>query len=292
MNGAPGTSVVVASFSSEESTLRRCLTSLEPQAGGVQVIVATACGAAATARLAARFAAFEFVEAAAGTSVFRLRSLGVARARGEIVLLTEDHCEFAEGWRAAHEAAHRAGHAVVGGPVENGAVARAYLWGLYLAEYAALMPPLPEGSASILAVNASYSREALRSCRPVWEDLFYEGEVHEALQKAGHRFFNTAAALVTSHFAVPLGPAMSHLFRGGHRYGLHRQAAGERLRGALLLLATPAIPLLLLLRVFRVVVARRPDRIPVLLCALPCLIPLVIAWSAGEASGYCARRMR
>ena len=85
----PDVSVVVASFSGE-AVLRHCLESLEPQAAGAEVIVATDVEASGISRLEARYPGFRFVRAPRGTSVFRLRALGIDQASGRLVALTED----------------------------------------------------------------------------------------------------------------------------------------------------------------------------------------------------------
>jgi len=168
----PDVSVVVASFSGE-AVLRHCLESLEPQAAGAEVIVATDVEASGIARLEARYPGFRFHRAPRGTSVFRLRVLGIDQARGRLVVLTEDHCTAAPGWLDALRASHGEGRAIVGGPVDNGRRVRAYDWALYLCEYAAQMPPLRDGPARALSgVNVSYPHDLLDECRGVWRDGF------------------------------------------------------------------------------------------------------------------------
>src|SRR5262249_53025502 len=146
----PDVTVVVASFSGE-ADLARCLDSLEPQAQGAEVIATTTAPAAPVESLRGRFPAVRFVRAPESTSVFALRSLGVARARGRLVALTEGHCTVAPDWLEALRGAHRAGHTVVGGPVENGLVERTYDWALYFCEYGIFMPPLADGPAPALS---------------------------------------------------------------------------------------------------------------------------------------------
>lgn len=281
-----GVSVVVASFSGE-AALRRCLESLEPQTAEAEVIVAAEVEAAAVARLQARFPRLVFVRAPRGTSVFRLRAMGLERARGRLVVLTEDHCTAAPGWLDALLARHREGHPVVGGPVENGLTKGPYDWALYLCEYAAHMPPLRDGPAPALSgVNVAYERELLAGCVGLWQDAFYENEVHDALQASGIRLQRSGRAAVSTHLALPFREAAAHLFRGGRRFGRYRRGRSSPALRALLPVAALALPALLTWRVLRAVAARRPERLGAMARGLGYVVALNSAWAAGEALGY------
>jgi hypothetical protein len=280
----PDVSVVVASFSGE-AALSRCLESLEAQAP--EVVVAGDLEEDARTRLERRFPAARFVAARAGATVFLKRALGLAEARGRLLALTEDHCTVAPGWVEALRAAHRAGRTVAGGVVENGHAATTAGRALYWCEYAAEMPPLPEGEAAVLSgVNVAYDRGVLLECREVWRDGFYESEVHEALRRAGHGLYRAAGAVVESHLAFGFREAIAHLFQGGLRYGRGRLARSSPAVKALLCLAVPAVPAVLLWRLVRAVLRRRPWEAGHLALALPHAACLLTSWAAGEALGY------
>lgn len=282
----PEVSVVVASFSGE-AALGHCLESLIAQTPVPEVIVSTDLDRESVDRLSALHPRARFLRGEPGTSAFRLRARGVAEARGGLVALTEDHCTAAPGWLPALQAAHTAGQVVVGGVVENGRAGSPFERALYWCEYAGQMPPLPEGPAGLLSgVNVGYDRAALLACRPVWEDSFYESEVHAALRKAGHTLHRAARAVVTSHLAFTFAGARAHLFRGGLRFGRERLARSSPATRLLLCLAAPAVPAVLLGRVVAAVVSRRPREIGHLVVALPHAACLVGAWAAGEALGY------
>jgi glycosyltransferase involved in cell wall biosynthesis len=286
----PEVSVVVASFSGE-AALVRCLSSLFPQAADAEVIVATNAPTEVVARVATHFPAVHFIQGPEDASVFRLRTLGVAQARGNIIALLEDHCTVSPQWLDAFCAACRGGHPIVGGPVENGLCHRIYDWALYLCEYGAFMPPLPEGPAPILSgINVAYSRQALWSCRPTWEDTFHENEVHDALRAAGHRLHLAVGAGVRSHLGMSFTEAMAHLFTGGRHFGRYRRSQSSTARRWLWVAATPSVPFVLIGRIFRAVAARQPKRLGVLLCGLPYVCGLLGAWSLGEAMGYLTHR--
>lgn len=278
-------SIVIASFSGA-GALRRCLESIVPQAQGAEVLVATADADHSVARLELEFPTVQFVRAAPATNVFRLRSLALAAARGEIIVMTEDHCTASPGWLAAIADAFSEGHDVVGGPVENG-LPRARDWAVFFCEYLSLLPPLPDGPTSaLLGVNVAYRRAALDRCHDTWREDFHESEVHDALQRSGCIPHCTARARVTSHLQMPLARAVRHLYRCGRRFGYYRQSRSGPLRRAIWLAAAPAVPLLLLYRMVRTITQRRPGLLPMLLRGFPQLLCLVSAWSAGEAMGY------
>jgi glycosyltransferase involved in cell wall biosynthesis len=287
----PDVSVVVASFSGEPA-LRRCLESLESQcAEGAEVIVASDLEASLREPLAARFPRVRFLQAPRGSGVFRLRARGVAEARGRLVALTEDHCTASPEWVDSLLAASRAGHPVVGGPVENGLEEGTYDWALYLCEYGAHMPPLPEGPAEILSgLNLAYDRALLDRCRETWREAFHENEVHDALraQVPGFALHRVEKAVVTSHLDMSMTEAMAHLFQGARRYGRHRKSISPSGVRLLLPLATVALPPLLVWRELRNVAARRPRLLGKTVRGLPYIASLVSAWSAGEALGYLA----
>jgi len=285
---APEASVVVASFSGEEALLR-CLHSLEPQSAAAEVIVAAGLQGAALDRVRERFPRFRFVAAPVQAGVFRLRALGVAAASGRFVALTEDHCTLGAGWLDALCADLRAGHAMVGGAVENGSAGGAYPSALYLCEYAAHMPPVRGGAVPALSgVNVAYERSALESCRGVWADAFYENEVQDALAARGHRPHRNPAAVVPTYLSQTLPPraAAAHLFRGGRRFGRHRRAGASPALRVALPLGALAVPALLTWRALRAVAARRPRGLPSALRGLAYMVALNSSWAAGEALGY------
>ena len=112
------------------------------------------------------------------------------------------------------------------------------------------MPPLGDGPARALSgVNVAYERGVLAGCRGVWQEAFYENEVHDALRASGHGLRRIGRARVSSHLALPLREAAAHLFRGGRRFGSYRRATLARALRALLPVAALALPALLTWRV-------------------------------------------
>ena len=279
-------SVVVAAWAGE-ARLAACLDSLAPQlAAGAELIVAGALGPDLRARIQARHPSARLLAAPADADVPTLRALGAAQARGRLVALIEDHCTVGPDWREALCAAHARGARILGGPVDNGVVERAFDWALFFCEYGVHLRPAPDGPAdAVSGVNVAYDRAALARVADVWRHALYETEVNAALAPDGDRPWIAADAWVRSHLPMRLGEAMAHLFDGGRHFGGVR-SANERLPLRLARVASaPAVAALLFARIHRRVAERDPRRLRALwrgagYCAL-----LLGAWSAGEAVG-------
>jgi hypothetical protein len=282
----PALSVVIASWSGQEA-LTRCLESLLPQTGAAEVIVAFRGISDFAAQLGSHFPAVRFVRGPADASVFLLRSLGVHEAHGRLIVMLEDHSAVCAGWAEAILDAHSEGKLICGGPIENDIEGSAHDWALYFVEYGIYMPPIPAGEAAILSgVNIAYDREILLSCRAVWETLFYETDVNAALTRAGHKLHMLPKACVKSRLRMPFREAMHHLFTGGVHFGDFRKAKMSRLEQWLWLFVSPAVPLVLLVRIARLATTRQPARVIEIIRGLPYLLLLLAAWSAGEAASY------
>jgi hypothetical protein len=286
----PPFTAVVAAWCGERATAA-CLGSLEVQARGLEVVVATNEAAEAVARLSRRFPAFVMLRAPPEASVFELRALGAANATGDLVALTEDHVTVAPGWTQALRQAHAAGHGLLAGAVENGNAERAYDWALYFCEYGLCMPPLPEGPAvSVSGLNVAYHRDLLASCRRVWQHALMENEVNDALRAAAVGPWSVPAAIVRSHLPFTPRQACAHLFDGGRHHGSYRARRSRLVSRFARVLASPLVLLVLVSRRVRRVLARNRSLLPQLLSAMPWILVLDGAWTAGEAWGGLAPR--
>jgi hypothetical protein len=283
MRDTPELSIVVASWSSDES-LARCLSSLAPQWDGAEIIVATN---RPEGDLERRYPQVRFLRAPDAASVFRLRTLGATAARGHLVALVEDHAAARPCWAAALRKAYREGHRIIGGPVENGLQAHAVDWALYFVEYGYYMPPMHEGPAARLSgLNIAYDRELLDSCRVIWNDTLQENEINDALGAKGYAPYLAPDAIVESHLPMTLGHAMSHLRDGGCHFARYRASRCSRVKRLFWATASPLVPVVLFFRLARAIASRRPRRLLELMRALPFLVPVLLAWGRGETTGY------
>lgn len=287
----PDLSVIIASFSGA-GPLMRCLESLEAQWKAaekdgvvVEVIAATDVELSALAGLSERFEAVRFIAMEKGTSVFRLRTVGVEKARGAVVAITEDHVTFSPGWMKGILTAAK-DHPIVGGPIENG-LDGLYDWALFACEYVTFMPPQPDGPAGVLSgVNVAYQRELLELTHEVWKQTLHENEVHDALIESGYGLFRVGDAVVASHLIMPLGHGMEHLFTGARHYGRYRKARTMGVKKHLLIVAVVLVPGILFWRILKAVMARRPGRLGTILRGIVYIGCLIAAWTVGEAAGY------
>jgi hypothetical protein len=231
--------------------------------------------------------ALALLEIAGNWSVPQLRAHGVRAARGRLVAISEDHCDFSPNWpRVLARQLDDSSVGAVGGSVANGRRDSLVDWAIYLSRYAAMMPPNPRGpTESLPGNNACYRRDLLEANRPLYENGFWEHEFHQHLLRQGLKLFQEPAAVVTHRKPYRLGPYCALRFRHGRCFGgMIRKS--ERLAAlAVRVLFSPLIPFLQALRSARVVMAKRIHRKEYCL-ALPLLIVCYAAWTAGEVAGY------
>ena len=286
---APGplVSVVIPSVTGLPA-IADCLDALARQdaEGQAQVLVVDRCGEEVREALRRRFPHVEVIAADPGTSIPALRAAGVARARGSMVAVLEDHCDVAPGWLAAIARQHAAGAAAVGGAVENGSVDRTVDWAAFFCEYARFMPPVPRGMVDeITGNNSVYARTVLEGtgaedpASAVWETF-----LHDRLRARGVRLLSDPDLAVTHKKSFGYAEFL------GQRYHYSRSYAAMRLRGApswkraAYACSTPLLPPLLLGRI-ALVVARKRRHGARFLRALPVLATFVVSWAVGEAMG-------
>jgi len=104
-----------------------------------------------------------------GASVYQVRALAMAQARGKIVAVTEDHCRVSPDWCAKILQAHKEYPevAVIGGAVENGATNTLIDWASFLYANGSAMPPLgTKVSRQLLQLNLSYKQRVVPKTTP------------------------------------------------------------------------------------------------------------------------------
>lgn len=224
-----------------------------------------------------------------GASIFRMRSVGMSIARGEVIALTEDHCLPSPGWCKGHLRAHAEypEAAAVGGPVGNGATGKLSAWGSFLLNHAEYMQPIESGErAAIDRANISYKRWAVPSLP---SDLgVTEPFIDEQLRKSGAKFVMTTAAPVTHDQSFGVRYTLwIHFHSGRSTAGLRvvgGMGTGERVRRTITsFLLGPAMFGATTLRVAR----KRPKSVRAL-ASLPMALAIACAISAGLIAGYLA----
>lgn len=285
----PALSVVIASVNGYQY-IANCLRSLERVRGRghAEVIVVEASGNGAAERIAREYSWATVFPVAEPLPIPQLRSLGISRSMGDIVVTTEDHCVFPEDWFDQILRAHRAhSAAAIGGAVENGSRERLVDWGAYICEYTGFMLPLAAGPSSQLpGPNVSYKRAVLEAAaadvvaQGVWENV-----IHERLRARGLELWLEPSIVVYHVKQFGFREFLTQRYYFGRSYAATRvKDAPMRVRAFFVAVSLFLPPLLLWRYVRNVVVRRRFLR--ELVKALPLLVLFSAAWSIGEFFGY------
>ncbi len=160
----PPLSIVVAT-TKPWPEIRACLDSLLKQADsvGAEILVADGNGRG----LPVGSESYEKVIRLQdfGASVFSLRKLGMCRAQGEIIAITEDHCRVAPNWCEQIIQSHKdyPDAAAIGGAVDNGATTSLIDWANFFLVFAPFVSPIMNGPCEriCLQANISYKRRVL-----------------------------------------------------------------------------------------------------------------------------------
>ncbi len=209
------------------------------------------------------------------SGVPQLRRDGARAARGQRVVITEDHCLFPPGWLARHVSS---AIEVLGGGVSNGRNSYAG-WAQYFTRYSAFLPPVAKGRTNHLPGNSASYPKALLESRSI-DPGFWEAEFNRELLEQGVPFFSDPALTVEQRQQRGWLAFAALRFQHGRCYGGRR--TGPKFG---LLLRSPLIPAVLLARNIRAVAAKK-DYIGRFLLTLPLTGIYVLAWSAGEIAGY------
>lgn len=221
-----------------------------------------------------------------GESVFELREAAWREVRGEIIAITEDHCEPRPDWCAQILRAH-AEHpdaVAIGGAVDNGTRERLLDWAAFLMTQSPFMAPFDDDvRVAAGAANSSYKRAGLEASgvRPAGAE---DPLRFLALRpQAGDSVVNDDQIVVDHHQSMGFGPTSVVEFHNGRSIaGYRRSQMGRgdwaRVGGA------SVLPLYRTLRSVRM--SARKGRRNEALRSLPWQVWLQYCNSAGELVGY------
>lgn len=301
---APLLSVVVTIVEGG-AALPRLLEGLRAQVGGppLEVLVPHDASVGSLAELQARFPEVTFlslgqvptehpVSTAAGQHELydRRRAAGLAAATGELVAILEDRGVPRPDWSATVVRLH-ATHpfGVIGGAIEP-VPASLLNWAFWVCDFSRYGLPFDGGPAQWVSdVNVSYKRAALEQTRHLWRERYQEPVVHWALVESGDTLY-LSPDLVVDHQLHPLRllPLLPQRFDWGRLFGAIRARHLGAVSRLALVLMGPVIPLVVLARHGKAQ-ARRGDG-PRFLAAMPILLVLLVAWTAGELWGIITGR--
>lgn len=282
MNG-PQLSVVVASVNGFPY-VGRCLDSLREHAGDAEVIVAASGDQETEKQICERWPEARLLTVREPIPVPKLRAIGIAAAKAPFVAVIEDHCVVRNGWAERILAAHRQGHAVVGGSIRNGADERIRDWAAFFCEYSEHMKPLETGVArSLPGMNVSYDRRAIEAMAPLLDWGCWETWLHPYLQRSGFELYADDAITLDHVMDFDVGVFLPQRYHHARSYAGMRNADLGRKR-FLYLLGSPAVVPLAFYRIARNVLRRRLRAR--LAMASPLVLLYTAAWTVGEAAGY------
>jgi hypothetical protein len=141
------------------------------------------------------------IDASPNAPITELRSTGIRRSTGSIVVVTEDHCVPSEKWLQAAEQRISEGYHVVGGPVENAWGDRLRDWAAFLTEYSFAMLERDQKNeidkdAPIAGNNAAYRRELIEGLCATLDDGLWESFYHGDLRRDGKLLANDPEMLL------------------------------------------------------------------------------------------------
>lgn len=261
-------------------TLEACIESITAACAGIDAEILVAWSTAdPTAQIAANLKGVRSLPAEGRRSVPQLRRNGVEAAKGEYVLITEDHCTVDVNWlQTLLHATETNPAAAWGGPVQNGRTT--WLgWAHFYTRYTAFLPPGTEGPTRHLpGNNALYRRADLEALAAEFKDGFWEAEFNTVLTAARGPFWYVPAAPVTQNQQRGLFEYIALRYRHGRCYGAR---CGKPHSAVFFFVA-----LLLYWRGLRA--ALRTGEGPRFLAVSPLLAIYYAAWAAGEMIGYLA----
>jgi len=243
-------------------------------------------------RVRQRFPDVQVVVTECATSPLELAARAVAAARGDLILLTEDHCVPDNAWvMSLTNTLQRNGSAVGGAvdPLDLGTMT-AFDWAFYYVDFYRYQSPLTAGIADSLSVcNVGYRRSDLEALDESWRTSFHETRIHTSLAKPGAPLWMEPRASVRAGRRVHRGDALRERYSFGRYYACRRIEPPHESGRIWFALGSPLLPLLLVGRMARA--SARDDRTARrFLRSLPDLAALVLAWSLGEALGYLTKR--
>jgi len=284
----PFISIVIASAAGGDF-LFHCLNSLVDQykKNGAEIIVVDRRGEEMVEKIQSDFPNIRLVPTSPEDrlSVPELRCLGIQQSRAEVVAVIEEHCIAAPDWIQSILTEIQPGDAAVGGPVVDSKYQRIQDWVVYFSEYHNYLPPWQAGPRYLLnGVNIAYNRELLVKHLDLLSQGYWEVVLHPAL--SGDGVFRAIPGMKVYH----RGP-FEYRYYLEQRYllsrvwgGTQRQNVNPIKRLGYLILA-PIIPLLLLIRMANRVMKSK-NYLSKFIFSLPLLVPVVIAYTVGEWTGY------
>jgi hypothetical protein len=282
---APELSIVIAT-TQPWPEMRLILDSVydQAQALGAEIIVADGHGQGGPEGTSAGFPSVIWLRSP-GASVYQLRSMAMAKARGQIIALTEDHCLVAPDWCRAILASHREhpDAAVIGGAVENGANTHWIDWASFFYANGASMRPLGIGECrQITQLNLSYKRRVVPTTFPAEGRM--EWIFNDELRKKGEKLVADERIVVDHVQALGFQGTCRLHYQGSRAVAGFRLPHMTALERCVRLCACCVMPFVLFARTVASVLSKRRLG-ATLMFSLPHLALLVCIRTVGAFAG-------
>ena len=284
----PDVSVVIASVNGLPE-IDECLSALERQQGGVdyEIIVANRCQNGTAEHIRRRFPRVRLLDFPEQLTIPELRATAMAQAKADIIVVTEDHCMAPENWLLEIMKAHKLGYMVVGGVIENGKTDRIIDWSVFFCEYSSAMLPIAGGEVkNIPGNNAAYKRAALDLIDDGMKRNFWESFLHDELRKKGVKLVLVPSIVIKHKKEFGFFYFLSQRFHYSRSFAGMRRALLPPARRLYYLLASPALPFLMALRVTCHVLLEKKRFYKEFIFSLPFLSVFFISYAMGEFVGY------
>lgn len=250
----PSVSVVIPAYHSH-ATIAACLESLERQTlQDFEVIVIDSSPDGSSAELArSRFPAVRVHHSARRLLPHAARNVGVEMTAGPIIAFTDPDCIADPEWLGRLVAAHRSGHAAVGG-----AIATDGSWwqrAVHMTKFAWWLPGgRPREHGDMATANASYARSLWVAVGPFLAERFAgDTELNWRVQASGVRIWFEPRAIVSHQHDVSAGNFLGERYQRGRDFARMRVERRQWSRARCLVYAAsaPILPLVMLARAGR-----------------------------------------
>ncbi len=272
--------------------LARCLESLRRQheAPEFEIVVACAPRIPDIEGAGHRFPEVRIVINSGQRTPLELASRAVRECKGELILLTKDHCVPSPDWVRTMIDAQAIGRAAVGGRVEIDPDSSATEWAFHFVDFFRYAGPVAAGSKPTLTVcNVAYKRNELEAIRGLWEETFVETAINDALRVRFGALWLAPDSEVTMYRRITLRDAIRERYAYGRLFGYSRLARFSPARRLVYAVLAPALPLLLLGRMASAAFGSRRNRRAFVRSLAP-LTLMVLARCWGEWLAYVTGR--
>ena len=281
-SSAERVTVVIAS-NAPPARLAACLEAIEAQLDdAVEVLVHE--GNESPAELRARFPWASFT-VSRGALVPELWRDGFRTAKGAVVAFTIAQMVPAPDWV---DAINRltVDHEAVGGAIDPGPRLRLVDWAEYFCRYARDMRPFAaHANLDLPGDNVVFSRRRLEEIASALETGYWEPVAHPALARNGVALWQSPELVVHMGRSAGFAAFVHQRLEHGRRYGHQRGINFSRARNLIGVVAAPAVPVLMTVRVMRRIFAKGRFRTQAVL-ALPAIVAFNVTWAYAEARGH------